>query len=453
MGAYRPQGIRGALGFLVALLVLVLLGPAAHPARAATEVLYVPQTGHYVRGVFRDFWDRNGGLANFGYPITEEYVEPGTNKVIQYFERARFERATATASTVQLGLIGREVLGNRTFVRSQPTANTQQRRYFPETGHIVQYGFKEVWETRGGLAIFGLPLSDEILEQLADGKTYTVQYFERARFEFHPNLPAGQRVMLSDLGRALAPRNLTAPVPANSPPGTPAAAPTATPTPAQPGSTPPSLVRPVVPAGRNARVVPAAGVAGEVFVLDARGFQPGEEVSVWVTAPDQSVLGANFRVTADELGSITSNGIYFPTDEDTPLGIWAMTAEGITSGNQAIGYFQVISSPIGRAPPPAAGVPANVNARVEPPAGRAGTIFFFDASNFRAGEEVTIDVFASDGSKVTSAFTVAADSAGRIGYAGIYYVTSFDSPLGLYRFVATGKASGNVSTGYFVLTP
>jgi hypothetical protein len=33
------------------------------------------------------------------------------------------------------------------------------------------------------LALFGLPLSDPMQETLGDGKTYTVQYFERARFE------------------------------------------------------------------------------------------------------------------------------------------------------------------------------------------------------------------------------------------------------------------------------
>ena len=33
-----------------------------------------------------------------------------------------------------------------------------------------------------------------------DGKPYTMQYFERAVFEFHPDAPAGYRIMLSLLG-------------------------------------------------------------------------------------------------------------------------------------------------------------------------------------------------------------------------------------------------------------
>ena len=86
------------------LLAALALQAAAAPARAATEVLYVGATGHYVRGVFRDFWDKNGGLANFGYPITEEYIDPQTNRVYQYFERARFERASPAAITVDVRL-------------------------------------------------------------------------------------------------------------------------------------------------------------------------------------------------------------------------------------------------------------------------------------------------------------------------------------------------------------
>ena len=53
--------------------------------------------------------------------------------------------------------------------------------------HVIQGGFLNYWQTYGGLAQFGYPLTDEIAEvSPTDGKTYTVQYFERARFEFHP---------------------------------------------------------------------------------------------------------------------------------------------------------------------------------------------------------------------------------------------------------------------------
>jgi hypothetical protein len=40
----------------------------------------------------------------------------------------------------------------------------------------------------------------------SDGKTYTSQYFQRARMEYHPELPEGQRIVLGALGSELATR-------------------------------------------------------------------------------------------------------------------------------------------------------------------------------------------------------------------------------------------------------
>ena len=64
-------------------------------------------------------------------PITEEFYDGQSGRVSQYFERARFERASASATGVALGLLGREAAGTRTFAQAQPIANSAQRRYFP----------------------------------------------------------------------------------------------------------------------------------------------------------------------------------------------------------------------------------------------------------------------------------------------------------------------------------
>jgi hypothetical protein len=431
---------------------------------ALVDVLYVSATGHYMRGVFRDFWDKRGGLAIFGYPLTEEYIDSRTNRVYQYFERARFERALPSSTTVELGLLGRQAVGDRVFATAEPITNTKDRRYFPETKHIVQYGFKEIWETKGGLAIFGLPLSEEVDEQLADGQVHAVQYFERARFEFWGDQPAGQRVLLTLLGRRFAPPELTAPLAPNAPPpalGAPATTPTAIPLPTatRPPSSPitgPPLVRPVLPPSKNGRVLPQAGQPGEVFFFGAIGFNAGESVGIWVNSPDGSIIGAQFQTRADSRGTINDAGISFGTSADSPLGVWSFVAQGVSSGKQAVGYFLLIGGALGRAPaPPEAGpgVPPNVDARAEPKAGKAGTIFFFDAFGFKAGEEVSMVIVASDGTTIDAGFTVKADDKGGIGYAGLYYVTEPYYPLGLWKFVATGKESGKVSTAYFVLTP
>ena len=74
---------------------------------------------------------------------------------------------------------------------------------FAETGYCIQGRFLEYWTAHGGLAINGYPLSDEFTQTLEDGKPYTVQYFERARFEYHPENQPPYDVELGQFGRRI----------------------------------------------------------------------------------------------------------------------------------------------------------------------------------------------------------------------------------------------------------
>lgn len=75
-------------------------------------------------------------------------------------------------------------------------------RLFPETGHSIAFGFRAFWEQFGddatSISIFGYPLTEEISE---NGRT--VQYFERAVFEYWPENPEPHRVLLRRLGADL----------------------------------------------------------------------------------------------------------------------------------------------------------------------------------------------------------------------------------------------------------
>ena len=77
--------------------------------------------------------------------------------------------------------------------------------YFPETGQTLsdEHGFLTYWRTYGGLAQFGYPLSEVITETLEDGKRYQVQYFERARFERHPENGLPYTILLGQFGRRI----------------------------------------------------------------------------------------------------------------------------------------------------------------------------------------------------------------------------------------------------------
>jgi YVTN family beta-propeller protein len=74
-------------------------------------------------------------------------------------------------------------------------------RTFPETGKTVKGTFLEYWNAHGGLPQQGFPISEEMQEKSStDGKVYTVQYFERAVFEMHPNNHPPYEVLLTLLG-------------------------------------------------------------------------------------------------------------------------------------------------------------------------------------------------------------------------------------------------------------
>ncbi|NTV65225.1 MAG: peptidase S8, partial [Oscillochloris sp.] len=74
------------------------------------------------------------------------------------------------------------------------------KAYFPETGHSLGGDFRRYWERNGGLTIFGYPTSEEFSEVGSNGQAYTVQYFERHRFEFHPENAAPYNVLLARIG-------------------------------------------------------------------------------------------------------------------------------------------------------------------------------------------------------------------------------------------------------------
>jgi hypothetical protein len=147
-----------------------------------------------LRGVFATYWAKNGGLDQFGYPITPEVQEKQGDKTytVQYTERARFEYHPENAPPydVLLGLLGNSLADPRAAevpFGPRPASTVPGYQWFAETQHNIGPPFLAYWQSHGGLPVFGLPRSEAFDERnSADGNTYRVQYFERNRIEFHP---------------------------------------------------------------------------------------------------------------------------------------------------------------------------------------------------------------------------------------------------------------------------
>lgn len=234
------------LGRILALSAIMgahLLRPG--PISGQTPVIrYFPETGHSVRGEFLAFFEAHGGLAFFGYPLTDEFTQDGRR--VQYFQKVRMEWHPELPESyrVQLGLLGDELGYRRPPISAAeiPPANHPQRRYYPETGHTVSFAFLTYFDEHGGLDVFGYPITEFLIE---NGRI--VQYFQRACLEWHPENPHPYKVQLGLLGEVAInqklaekklppsildpqppPAILVSPTPSSSPA---ISAPTATPTP------------------------------------------------------------------------------------------------------------------------------------------------------------------------------------------------------------------------------
>lgn len=193
---------------------LGVVGPAGNtlpqPGNSATDgATCVTETNQCLAGPFLDYWLAHGGLARNGYPLTGEMVErleDGHLYQVQYFERVRLEwhsEIVGTDQRVLLGQFGRTIYTSYAGRGVDPAvARKPGAQFFQQTGHNVEGRFLEYWQQNGGLVQFGYPLTEPIKQQLA-GVTYTVQYFERARFELHPENAAPYDLLLGQFGRQI----------------------------------------------------------------------------------------------------------------------------------------------------------------------------------------------------------------------------------------------------------
>lgn len=193
------------------------------------------ETGFNLCGRFKEFWSQNGGLGVYGFPISAHGPHPGEGGKLfnsQWFERMQLElhpEDTAFNQDVKLARLGVQAFQRKNGVdwstQARETARTGCRFYsatgfnvcntYPATG-TQTVGFLNFFAARGldlgdtgttdreSVALFGLPISGLRYESHGGVMRY-VQYFERARLEWHPNNTDPYRVQMGLLGRELKP--------------------------------------------------------------------------------------------------------------------------------------------------------------------------------------------------------------------------------------------------------
>ena len=208
--------------FLLLALFTLSLTPATVIPQSDRLCFDVPGIDDCIEGRFRSYWEQNGGLAVFGYPISSAATRQTSEGAFltQEFERNRFEAHPRQAAPydVLLGRLGEDRLREqgRDWRAAPKGRQTAGCLWFPQTEHSVcdqgnGIGFRSYWTTHGladpgldnyqrSLALFGLPLTEATTETNAAGDTVVTQWFERARFEYHPTKAPEFRVLLGLLG-------------------------------------------------------------------------------------------------------------------------------------------------------------------------------------------------------------------------------------------------------------
>lgn len=282
-------------------LVLVVFALASPSTFAADDHCYAA-TGECIDSHIVQYWERNGGLEVFGMPITSLLtLRDGSQG--QLFERHMIELHPENAAPydIELALVGEYIFYARSG-QTNPSPAVEANpscRYFPETGHNLCEPFRAFWGTHGlnldsssrisqaeSLALFGMPLTEAYQETGSDGVSRTVQYFERVRFELHPDL-ADHPIQLGLLGQEFRQWALEDSQPTQTPtePPVQAAPPAATPEPAPAPPTATPVPTPQAPpeSGHRVGAVCRDGTRSNATGRGACSHHGG--VDHWIYAP------------------------------------------------------------------------------------------------------------------------------------------------------------------------
>jgi hypothetical protein len=315
---------------VLALALLALAFGQAPQARAAERICF-KEVPDCIEGRFAEYWRQNGGLAIFGFPLNaahQERIDAGSF-LAQLFERNRFELHPENRRPydVLLGRLGDERLrqlgrdwqsfpkiggppGDLCFF-SRATGHATCGDFFIYfRTHGLEFDRRRGFSEAESIALFGLPISEAQMEVGSDGRSYMTQWFERARFEYHPENRDPYMVLLGRLGAEV----------------------------------PPVAVGPCagIPPSVNATITPSCFKAGTSVTLRATGFRPNEQVSYTIKAPsgvDLPPALLSGALPADSSGAVAITNML---PAGLPLGLYTITFQGSESGNQGVIYFKLI---------------------------------------------------------------------------------------------------------------
>jgi hypothetical protein len=156
-----------------------------NPPSGLRAPLLVAETGHYVKGEFRNAYESFNGRFSFGPPVGEAFARPEDGRVVQYFTGAAL--AYYPEVTEQPGYA--ELLPEQKLqLLIRPLNIGEQQlaaRGEPAQGGGVDGEFSSAYRSLGGRWRFGAPITPKRQEQIG-GVTTSVQYFQHGTLIRNP---------------------------------------------------------------------------------------------------------------------------------------------------------------------------------------------------------------------------------------------------------------------------
>lgn len=178
------------------------LDPAYIPPDMGQSALdvYIPETGHSVRGYMLDYWRANGAASVYGNPISEPFGA-SNGLYSQAFERGIFQFSpdwmwTDDAAVRLMPIVEQEIREDRLTTRSDGRRTNAERRatawrpgsenvaradevayeggrYSNQTGFSISGAFAAWYDSHEGWFYMGAPISEPMVD-----RGVQVQYFE-----------------------------------------------------------------------------------------------------------------------------------------------------------------------------------------------------------------------------------------------------------------------------------
>jgi uncharacterized protein YraI len=179
----------GARAATIGAIAPVFLAQSSHAAErqetsiGGSLIEYFPETGHNVQRTFLDIFERLGGKEIVGLPLSEERFVEGAG-VVQTFEGFSlvYDPTLESPWDMQgehLPQAIKQGFAPSSARRAVSGCSGEVCTFFPETSHSINGAIAEFWSS-GGLALFGMPLSEPYADITAGS---TLQVFERVVLE------------------------------------------------------------------------------------------------------------------------------------------------------------------------------------------------------------------------------------------------------------------------------